>query len=50
MMGGHAVAQCLRNEGLRHVFCVPGESHMAVLDGLRDMAEIKLITNRQEGS
>jgi acetolactate synthase I/II/III large subunit len=49
MLGGHAVAQCLRNEGVRHVFCVPGESHVAVLDGLCDMAEIKLITNRQEG-
>lgn len=49
MFGGHAVAQCLRNEGVRHVFCVPGESHIAVLDGLRDITEIKLITNRQEG-
>jgi acetolactate synthase-1/2/3 large subunit len=49
MLGGHAVAQCLRNEGVRHVFCVPGESHIAVLDGLCDMPEIKLITNRQEG-
>jgi len=49
MLGGHAVAQCLRNEGIRHVFCVPGESHIAVLDGLCGMTEIKLITNRQEG-
>ena len=49
MLGGHAVAQCLRNEGVRHVFCVPGESHIAVLDGLCNMPEIKLITNRQEG-
>src|SRR5918996_3599251 len=49
MLGGHAVAQCLRNEGVRHVFCVPGESHIAVLDGLCGMPEIKLITNRQEG-
>jgi len=49
MLGGHAVAQCLRNEGVRHVFCVPGESHIAVLDGLCDMPEIKLITCRQEG-
>jgi acetolactate synthase I/II/III large subunit len=49
MLGGHAVAKCLRNEGVRHVFCVPGESHVAVLDGLCDMPEIKLITNRQEG-
>src|SRR5262245_36095605 len=49
MLGGHAVAQCLRNEGVRHVFCVPGESHIAVIDGLVNTPEIKLITNRQEG-
>jgi acetolactate synthase-1/2/3 large subunit len=49
MMGGHAVAQCIYNEGVRHVFCVPGESHLAILDGLWDFPEIKLITNRQEG-
>jgi len=49
MLGGHAVAECLRNEGVRHIFCVPGESHIAVLDGLCHMPEIKLITNRQEG-
>src|SRR4029434_7560044 len=49
MLGGHAVAQCLRNEGVRHVFSVPGESYIAVVDGLVDFPEIKLITNRQEG-
>jgi acetolactate synthase-1/2/3 large subunit len=49
MLGGHAVAQCLRNEGVGHVFCVPGESHIAVLDGLCGMPEIRLITSRQEG-
>ena len=49
MLGGHAVAQCLRNEAIGHIFCVPGESHIAVLDGLCSMPEIKLITNRQEG-
>ena len=49
MLGGHAVAQCLRNEGVQHVFCVPGESHIAIIDGLVDAPDIKLITNRQEG-
>jgi acetolactate synthase-1/2/3 large subunit len=49
MLGGHAVAQCLYNEGIRHVFCVPGESHIAVLDGLCNIPKIQLITNRQEG-
>jgi len=50
MLGGHAVAQCLRNEGVRHAFSVPGESYIALLDGLRDTPEIRLITNRHEGS
>lgn len=49
MIAGHAVARCLQNEGVRHVFCVPGESYVAVLDGLYSTPEIKLITNRQEG-
>ena len=49
MLGGHAVAQCLRNEGVKYVFSVPGESYIAVVDGLVNHPEIKLITNRQEG-
>jgi acetolactate synthase-1/2/3 large subunit len=49
MLGGHAVAQCLRNEGVKHVFSVPGESYIAVVDGLVNFPEVKLVTNRQEG-
>ena len=49
MLGGHAVAQCLSNEGVKHVFSVPGESYIAVVDGLVNFPEIKLVTNRQEG-
>ncbi|HWP23701.1 MAG TPA: thiamine pyrophosphate-binding protein [Candidatus Binatia bacterium] len=49
MIAGHAVAQCLRNEGVRHVFSVPGESFVALLDGLCGIPEIRLITNRHEG-
>ncbi len=49
MLGGHAVARCLHNEGVKHVFSVPGESYIAVVDGLFGIPEIKLITNRQEG-
>ena len=50
MLGGHAVAQCLRNEGVKHIFSVPGESYIAVVDGIWSIIpEIKLITNRQEG-
>ena len=49
MLGGHAVAQCLRNEGVKHIFSVPGESYIAIVDGLYNFPDIKLITNRQEG-
>src|SRR5918992_829117 len=49
MIAGHAVAQCLRNEGVAHVFCVPGESYVALLDGLCSTPEVRVITNRQEG-
>ena len=46
MNGGHAVVDCLRNEGVRYVFNVPGESFTSILDGLRAAMEIQLITNR----
>lgn len=50
MNGGHAVVDCLRNEGVRHVFNVPGESFTSILDGMRDAQQhIRLISNRQEG-
>ena len=49
MNGGHAVVECLRNEGVRHVFNVPGESFTSILDGMRDVNDVRLISNRQEG-
>jgi len=49
LTGGQAVVQCLRQEGVRHVFNVPGESFLAALDAFHDAPEITLITNRQEG-
>jgi acetolactate synthase-1/2/3 large subunit len=39
----------LRNEGVRHVFNVPGESFTSILDGMRDATPMQLISNRQEG-
>jgi len=38
----------LRIQGVRHVFCVPGESYLAVLDALRDSG-IAVIVCRNEG-
>lgn len=47
-LGGHILVDQLLAHGVEHVFCVPGESYLAVLDGLHDAA-IKVTVCRQEG-
>src|SRR5690625_624585 len=47
-MGGHLLVDQLVAQGVDHVFCVPGESYLAVLDGLHD-ADIQVTVCRQEG-
>lgn len=47
-MGGHILVDQLLAQSVDHVFCVPGESYLAVLDGLHD-ANIKVTVCRQEG-
>lgn len=47
-MGGHILVDQLVAQGVEHVFCVPGESYLAVLDGLHD-ANIQVTVCRQEG-
>lgn len=47
-MGGHLLVDQLVVQGVEHVFCVPGESYLAVLDGLHD-ADIPVTVCRQEG-
>lgn len=43
------LAEALVAQGVDHVFCVPGESYLAVLDALYDLKqEIRLITCRNE--
>lgn len=44
-----AVAECVRREGVGHVFCVPGESYLDVIDAFYEDPEVSLITNRHEG-
>ncbi|MBT8414958.1 MAG: thiamine pyrophosphate-binding protein, partial [Boseongicola sp.] len=46
--GGTALVQALAAQGVERVFCVPGESFLAALDGLFD-SDIDVIVNRQEG-
>ncbi|WP_460448399.1 thiamine pyrophosphate-binding protein [Alsobacter sp. SYSU BS001988] len=46
--GGQLIVDCLQAQGVEHVFCVPGESYLAVLDALHD-ARIAVTVCRQEG-
>jgi len=46
--GGQMVVDCLHAQGVTDLFCVPGESYLAVLDALYD-SEIAVTVCRQEG-
>jgi acetolactate synthase-1/2/3 large subunit len=47
--GGSILAKALEAQGVDTVFCVPGESYLAALDGLYDSNRIKTVVCRQEG-
>ena len=47
--GGAVLVDCLREQGVRRVFAVPGESYLAALDGLHDANDIELVLTRHEG-
>ena len=46
--GGQILVQQLITHGVKQLFCVPGESYLAVLDALHD-ADIGVTVCRQEG-
>ena len=47
--GGQILVQSLLAQGADQIFCVPGESHLAVLDALYDARDrIKLVVCRHE--
>ncbi|MCO5084662.1 MAG: thiamine pyrophosphate-binding protein [Rhizobiaceae bacterium] len=46
--GGQLIVDALEANGVERLFCVPGESYLAVLDALHD-SPIKTIVCRQEG-
>jgi acetolactate synthase-1/2/3 large subunit len=49
-LAGHLIVECLVEQGVGHVFGVPGESYLAVLDGFHQYRDrIRFIINRQEG-
>ena len=47
--GAEILVDQLKIHGADTVFCVPGESYLAVLDALYDANSIRLVTCRQEG-
>ncbi len=46
--GARILVDQLLIQGVNHVFCVPGESYLGVLDALHDARTIKLVINRHE--
>lgn len=46
--GGQLIVEALEANGTDRIFCVPGESYLAVLDALHD-SDIRTIVCRQEG-
>lgn len=46
--GGEVLVSALRINGVDRVFCVPGESYIAVLDALHDVPSIGVVTCRHE--
>ncbi|GJL82496.1 MAG: thiamine pyrophosphate protein [marine bacterium B5-7] len=46
--GGRILVECLEIQGVERLFCVPGESYLAVLDALHD-SSIETVICRQEG-
>ncbi|OOE04590.1 acetolactate synthase [Anoxybacillus kestanbolensis] len=49
MNAAEAIVQCLKSEDISHVFCVPGESYLPILDALFSEKTIQLISARHEG-
>ena len=50
LIAGHLLVDCLIAQGVTHAFGVPGESYLAVLDGMHARrGQIEFVTCRQEG-
>ncbi|BDE06630.1 thiamine pyrophosphate protein [Vulcanimicrobium alpinum] len=48
--GGRVLVDVLRANGVERVFCVPGESYVAVLDALYDVPQIQVVACRHEAA
>lgn len=49
MTSAQAIVACLKKESVEKVFCVPGESYLALLDAIYEEPEIEIISARHEG-
>mgnify|MGYP002402417773 CR=1 FL=1 len=49
LTAAQSLVRQLQINGVERVFCVPGESYLAVLDALCDAPEIQVVTCRHEG-
>jgi acetolactate synthase-1/2/3 large subunit len=49
MTAAEAIVTCLKREAAAHVFCVPGESYLPVLDALYEESSIRVVSARHEG-
>lgn len=50
LLAGHLLVECLVEQGVTHVFGVPGESYLAALDGFHRLRHrVQFIVNRHEG-
>jgi len=50
LTGAQAFVACLREEGIRFVFSVPGGQTLSILDALHDAPEIRVVTARHESA
>ncbi|RVT82191.1 thiamine pyrophosphate-binding protein [Rhodobacteraceae bacterium CCMM004] len=48
--GGQALIEALEAQGVDRVFCVPGESYLAALDGLVDSGIAVVVTRHESGA
>src|ERR671936_3051370 len=46
--GAQALVDCLRREGIDHVFGIPGTMNLPILDVLRATPEIRFVLTRHE--
>jgi thiamine pyrophosphate-dependent acetolactate synthase large subunit-like protein len=46
--GARALVDCLRREGIDHVFGIPGTQNLPLIDALRETPEIRFILTRHE--